>query len=266
MSDTEQAPNRPRMFRLRRVCWALVVAAAYLWLPSSALGQTEGEHLYNVTMLRAAPGHFTELISTLEESIAVGDEAGDEAPFWIRHSQGDQWDFMLIYPMGDFSSYYDPGRVERRASAWGTSRGIEVSERLSALTSYREEWFARSVDPDEMERRFDGMGLFHVEMFAGLPGKRAELLEQRRMENRYYVHLDRPQNLLFVREVGSSWDAMTIGFHESLAAFAEGGSLHSEAEQDEAARVAGFDGGDRIGSYLRSLLDYHNDTLAVPVR
>ena len=243
-----------------------VVAAAFLCLPAHALGQTEGDYLYNLTMLRAAPGHFTELSSALEESLAIHERAGDQVPFWIRHSQGDQWDFMLIHPIGDFSSYYAPDRIQDRAAAWGTGPGLEVSERLSSLVSYREEWFARSVAVDEMARRFEGMGLFHVEMFAGLPGKRAELLEQRRMENRYYEHLDRQQNVLFVREGGSNWDAMTIGFFEDLAAFAAAGTLYSSAEQDEAARAAGFDGIDQVGPYLRSLIDYHHDTLAVSAR
>ena len=249
-----------------RQWWALAVTAAYLCLPTSALGQTEGDYLYNVTTLRAAPGHFTELRSVLEESIPIHEEAGDQAPFWIRHSQGDQWDFMLIYPIGDFSSYYAADRIRSRASAWETGQGLTFSERLSDLVSYREEWFARSVDVDEMTRRFEGMGLLHVEMFAGLPEKRPELLEQRRMENRYYEHLDRQQNVLFVREAGTNWDAMTIGFFEDLQAFAEAGTVHSGAQQDEAARAAGFDGIDQVGPYLRSLIDYHHDTLAVSAR
>jgi len=245
---------------------ALAVVAACLWLPGSALGQTEGDYLYNVTMLRAAPGHFTELKSVLEESFAIHEQAGDRAPFWIRHSQGDQWDFMLIYPMGDQSSYFEADRIHSRAAAWQTDQGLAVSDRLSFLVSYREQWFARSVVVDEMARRFEGMGLFHVEMFAGLPGKRMELLEQRRMENRYYEYLDRQQNLLFVREAGSNWDAMTIGFFEDLGAFAAAGTLYSSTEQDEAARAAGFDGIDQVGPYLRSLIDHHHDTLGVPAR
>jgi len=244
----------------------LAVATACLCLPGSALGQTEGDYLYNVTMLRAAPGHFSELRSVLEESLAIHEQAGDQAPFWIRHSQGDQWDFMLIYPMGDYSSYYDADRIQSRAAAWQAGQGVAVSERLSSLVSYREEWSARSVSVDEMARRFQGMGLFHVEMFAGLPGKRGELLEQRRMENRYYGHLDRQQNVLFVREAGSNWDAMTIGFFADLSAFAAAGTLYSSAEQDKAARAAGFDGIDQVGPYLRSLINYHHDTLAVPAR
>ena len=110
------------------------------------------------------------------------------------------------------------------------------------------------------------VGFFHIEFFAGLPGKREELIEQRRMESRFYKYLDRQQNVMFVREAGSNWDVMTIGFHESLQAFAAAGNLHSEAEQDEAAKAAGFEGVGDIGPYLRSLLSYHHDTLAVSVR
>ena len=36
--------------------------------------------------------------------------------------------------------------------------------------------------------------------------------------------------------------------------------------EDRAARAAGFDGASRIGSYLRSLILRHNDTLGTPVR
>ena len=83
------------------------------------------------------------------------------------------------------------------------------------------------------------------------------------MENRYYEHLNLQQNVLFIRDAGMNWDVMTIGFHESLSAFAAAGSRYSEQEQDEAAKVAGFSGVNEISPYLRSLLSYHNDTLGV---
>ena len=218
-------------------------------------------------MLRAAPGQFVDLMAALRESFALDRETGDRPPFWIRHSQGDQWDFMLIYPMGGFSSFHDADRVGQRAAVWEGRRGKALATRLAAATSYHEEWFARSVGIDEMTRRFDGMEFFHVEMFAGLPGKRAELFEQRRMENRYYEHLGgQQQNLLFIREAGSNWDAMTIGFYENLQAFAAAGAQHSTEQQEAAARAAGFDGVGAISPYLRSLLAYHHDTLAVLAR
>jgi hypothetical protein len=241
-----------------------VALAALTPLPAAA--QTEGDYLYNVAMLRAAPGEYAGLIAALEEASSLHEQAGDQAPFWIRHSQGDQWDFMLIYPIGDSEAYYSSQRVPRRAAVWDTEIGRRAASRLEAVTAYHEEWSARSIALDEMTRRFDGMGLFHIEMFAGIPGKRGELLEQRRMENRYYTHLNRQLNVLFVREGGPNWDAMTIGFYESLQTYAQAGVRFSAQEQDEAAREGGFTGVDAIGPYLRSLLSYHRDTLGVAVR
>jgi len=69
-----------------------------------------------------------------------------------------------------------------------------------------------------------------------------------------------------MREGGSNWDAMTIGFYEDLQSFAAAGARFSTQQQDEAARVAGFEGVSDISPYLRSLLAYHHDTLAVRVR
>lgn len=148
---------------------------------------------------------------------------------------------------------------------WASSEGERLAAQLESFTAYEEEWFARSVPLSEMQRRFEGMGLYHVEMFAGLPGKRGELIEQRRMENGYYTHLGRQLNVILVRDSGPNWDAMTIGFYADLQTYAAAGVRFSEEEQDEAARAAGFDGVGDISPYLRSLLSYHHDTLAVPV-
>ncbi len=240
-----------------------LAAISSLVFPLQTSAQTEGDYVYNVTLLWAAPGHFTDLVETLRESFEMTEAAGDVAPFWIRHSQGDHWDFMLIYPIGSFASYYSSARVHQRNGAWMINSGRDLTDRLERFTSYTEEWYARSVDLDEMKRRFDGMGMFHIEMFAGLPGKRSDLIEQRRMENRYYEYLNRQQNVIFIRASGSNWDSMTIGFHESLESFAAAGNRYTEDEQNEAARAAGFEDVNQLSPYLRSLLSYHNDTIGV---
>ncbi|MDX1579978.1 MAG: serine hydrolase, partial [Gemmatimonadota bacterium] len=151
----------------------------------------EGDHLYRVEMLRAAPGAFEELMQVIEESRSLHAEAGDPAPFWMRHSQGDQWDFMLLHPVGTRADYHSEERSARRAQAWDWPAGLRLRARREAATAYREDWFARGVPPEELRRRFDGMDFYHIEMFVGLPGERDALVEQRRMENRYYAHLDR---------------------------------------------------------------------------
>lgn len=225
---------------------------------------TEGDYLYDVRMVRAAPGQWLELMDLIREAAVLHQEAGDGAPFWMRHSQGDQWDFMLLLPMEDRAVYHAPARTRRRARVWESERGRDLLARMDAATSYTEDWFARSVPVEEMHRRFQGMGLFHIEMFAGLPGRRDELLEQRRMENRFYQELGAQQNLIFVRESGPNWDSMTLGFYEDLQAFAA--PRGTDEEEEAAARAAGFDGVGGISPLLRSLLSYHHDTLAVAVR
>jgi hypothetical protein len=252
-------------YRLGTGLWIIALAAVAVGWATPAVAQTEGDYLYRVTMARAAPGQWVDLIATLRESFEIDRDAGDPAPFWMRHSQGDQWDFMLIHPMGEQSSYHSPDREQRRAAAWATPRGREIARQLEAYIAYKEEWYARTVSLDELTRRFEGQDFYHVEMFAGLPGKRAELVEQRRMENRYYEHLGRQQNLIFVRDGGPNWDAMTVGFYENLQAYAAAGVRHTAEEQEAAARAAGFDGIGAISPYLRSLLSYHHDTLAVRI-
>ena len=57
---------------------------------------------------------------------------------------------------------------------------------------------------------------------------------------------------------------VTLGFYRDLQHFAQRSDLTPE-QADEAARAAGFEASNRIGTYLRTLIDYHHDTLAVAV-
>jgi hypothetical protein len=235
--------------------------AVCLLFPGTGRAQTEGTYLYEVSLLRAAPGRFADFIDAVRADSALSVEAGDAVPFVIRHSQGDHWDFLRITPIESFAAYHAPDRSARRARVWNGARGRALRARLDSVTAHREEWFAHSVAVDDLAERFRGMGLFHVEMFVGLAGRRTDLVEQRRMENRYYDELDRQLNVIFVRAGGSHWDAMTIGFYTDLQAFASAGAQHTMDEQESAARAAGFDGVDAIAPYLRSLLSRHHDTL-----
>ncbi|MDT8370126.1 MAG: hypothetical protein RQ745_13040, partial [Longimicrobiales bacterium] len=158
----------------------------------------EGDYLYRVTMLRAAPGEFQALIDALAAQAELHVAAGDPAPLTLRHSQGDHWDFMVVQPMESFEAWFTAERATLEASPAWTAAG----ERVARHTAFHEEWYARSTGVEEMTRRWRTAGLFHVEIFAGLPGRRAELVEQRRMENRYYAALNRPQNLIFTRAAG----------------------------------------------------------------
>ena len=67
---------------------------------------SEQSYLYKTTFIRAAPGKLLDLIDLFKEQMLVYDNSGDKRPFWWRHTQGDQWDLMMIYPMESYSEYY----------------------------------------------------------------------------------------------------------------------------------------------------------------
>jgi len=110
----------------------------------------------------------------------------------------------------------------------------------------------------------DSNDYFHIEMFVALPGKQKELLAEREMENKYLQDLNRPTNLIFTKLSGGSYDIFTIGGYRSIKHFAESADIPFE-DEDEAAKKAGFEGVNFIGSYLRSLISSHHDTLATKV-
>src|SRR6266849_4939102 len=82
----------------------------------------DNTYLYKVTLVQAAPGKLLELIDLHKQRAAELKEAGDEAPLWMRHSQGDHWDLMVLYPMGSYADFYQPERVSKRKQAEQSAR------------------------------------------------------------------------------------------------------------------------------------------------
>jgi hypothetical protein len=156
---------------------------------------------------------------------------------------------MLLVPIGSYGAHF---------------AGASPARPATPLVAWQEDTFVRGPDISTMEGFADGR-VYHVEMFHALPDKRAELVREREMENTYLRTLGRPVNAIFTRELGGSWDAFTIGGYRSWKHFAEREDVPAE-KSAAAARSAGFEGDDRIGPYLRSLIQSHHDTLATPVR
>ena len=49
-----------------------------------------------------------------------------------------------------------------------------------------------------------------------LPGEADGLLSEREMENDYLRRIGRPQNLIFTKTLGGSWDSFTLGLYRDL--------------------------------------------------
>jgi hypothetical protein len=238
---------------------------ALLWLASLALlvpaaSASETTYLYKAKLVQAAPGKLLEVIDFYKASLAEFKNSGDEPPLWMRHSQGDHWDLLILIPMKSYDEYYNPDRITRRKSSQR-----ESFRKLEELIAWQEDVFVYGPPIDELRKTFASSAFFHVEMFHSLAGKQSELFKEREMENAYLKTLKRPENFIFVRDQGADWDLFTIGAYRDLKHFAESVGI-PEAEQEAAAKAAGFEAANRIGPYLRTLISSHHDTLAVSVK
>jgi hypothetical protein len=243
---------------------AFLAALLLLQAPATtaAAPAQSAAYLYKTSLIQAAPGKIVELIDVLKAKAAADVAAGDEAPLWMRHRQGDKWDLLVLTPVGSYSEYYKPERVARRTAAAHTSG---TGEKIPPLIAWQEDVFVSGPPLAEVRKAFEGAGLFHVEMFQALPAKRGELLREREMENAFLGKLEQPQNLIFVRDQGAAWDVYTIGCFRSLSHYASTDDRPVE-QQDAAARAAGFSGVAGIGPYLRQFIAMHHDTLASAIK
>jgi hypothetical protein len=222
----------------------------------------EPTYLYKVTLVQAAPGKLLELIDLYKQRAAALQPAGEEAPLWMRHSQGDHWDLMILFPLGSYADYYQPQRAARRKQAEQT---LNLSGRLQEDIAWQEDLFVYGPPLPDLRKAFAAGAFFHVEMFVALPGKLADLFKEREMENTYARSLKEPENFIFVRDQGAAWDIFTIGVFRDLKHYAEGSELPAQ-DQEAAAKAAGFEAPSQIGPYLRRFIREHHDTLAVAVK
>jgi hypothetical protein len=222
----------------------------------------ENAYLYKVTLVQAAPGKLLELIDLYKTRSAAVQPAGEEAPLWIRHNQGDHWDLMILFPMGSYGDYYRPERIAKRAQA---ERAANLAEKFKEDIAWQEDLFAYGPALADLRKAFADGAFFHVEMFVALPGKFADLYKEREMENTYAKALKEPENLIFVRDQGAAWDIFTIGVFRDLKHYAESADVPVK-DQEAAAKSAGFEAPGQIGPYLRRFIREHHDTLAVAVK
>jgi hypothetical protein len=226
---------------------ALTLAAA----PDSAL--------YNTVLIQAAPGRLNETIEYLQSRLPAYDAAGEPRPVLMRHSQGDHWDLMLLVPMGQsMGEYFAPSRTAARERA---GLGASYEAKLRELAQWREETVVSGAPIENVRALVGANGYVHIEMFVAMGGKQAALHKEREMENAMLAATGQPVNLIFDRVFGGSWDSYTIGFFRDLRHYAEG-SRGSAADDEAAARSAGFASRAAVAQTLRELINSHHDTLA----
>jgi len=252
------------MLLLCLVVWGYPFAAHSA---TTELLPSEQTYLYKATFIRAAPGKLLDLIELLKGRMSVYDAWGDKLPFWWRHTQGDQWDLMMLYPMKSYAEYYSKERIARRNQVQSSSSLSlqEFKNRYQAYTSWYEDIFVMGPPLEIVENVFKDTAFYHCEIFIALPGKLAELFKEREMENAYLHNLGRPQNLIFTRDQGAAWDLFTLGCYKDMKQWAASSDISRE-KREEAAIKAGFEGPDKIGPYMRTLILMHRDTIGVAIK
>ncbi|HYL93427.1 MAG TPA: hypothetical protein VEW69_09750, partial [Alphaproteobacteria bacterium] len=234
----------------------LIVLAATV-IPA---GAASGTYLYRIQLVQAAPGKMLELVDLYGKQSAILAAGGDSAPFLMRHSQGDHWDLMLIYPMGSYSEFYKPERVAQRQKAAQSAPGL--ASQIQQDIAWQQDLFVYGTPLEPLKAAFTGARFYHIEMIRALPGKQAELFKEREMESAYSKYLGRPELFIFVRDQGAPWDVVSIDFYRDIKHYAEAADIPAEKQQ-AAARAAGFESAEQIGPYFRTVLADHHDTLAV---
>jgi hypothetical protein len=224
-------------------------------------------YLYRATFVRAAPGRLLELIDLYKSRMGVMDAAGDERPLWWRHMEGDQWDLMLLYPIGSYTEYYAKERVARRDKAAAASplSAEEFARKLGECTAWHEDVFVTGPPLGAVKKEFNAAAFYHLEIFVALPGKLDDLYREREMENVYQVGIGRPATMTFVRDQGAAWDMFSLGCYRDLKQWAATGDIPKEAKE-AAARRAGFPGADAIGPTMRTFIAMHRDTIGNAIR
>ena len=237
------------------------VVFSILFFLAPLVAFSQPKFLWKTSMVQAAPGKLLELIDLYKTRFAADSANGEPRPFWMRHAQGDKWDLLILFPVGNYSEYYAADRVKRRENMQHTALRSQIKE----ATAWQEDIFVYGPAPEEIRKRFSGASFFHLEIFIALAGKAEELYKEREMENMYGKALKRPENFVFVRDQGAAWDLFTLGGYRDLKHYAESADI-SQADQDAAAKSAGFEAANKIGPYLRTFIREHHDTLCSIVK
>lgn len=246
---------------------ARVVALASLlaMLPAVVSAQVDvppRPELYKFVMIQAAPGKLPDLLAAYRDRAPVMAVNGDEAPIVVRHSQGDRWDLLVIYPIGSFTTFYSAERMARRDAA-GKASGVTnaaFQERLYQFIAWHEDVFVWGPPLAELRAYVQGKSVAHLEMLQAMAGQHDALTRQRHMESAFNVNRGRPRLLVFTHQEGAAWDVITLEAWSDWRQYGEAQMVAADVSE-AAAKKAGFASADAVGVAMRSLINTHHDTL-----
>jgi len=97
------------------------------------------------------------------------DEAGQKRPLLMRHSQGDQWDLLVIVPMQSWTDYHSQAATQRRSTA--SAKHDDLLAAGQKLFAFYEDHFAYGPSWSALKSAYAANNFFHIEMFEAASGK-----------------------------------------------------------------------------------------------
>ena len=138
-----------------------------LLLFSLSTSMVSQDQLYKVVLYRATPGMLLELIEAVKKDVDNYDVLGVKQPYLLRHSQGDHWDLMLIYPVESLEAYFSEGQQQKRAQ----SKTLEkpYGHAFHNLLSYQVRHLLKDLLQTSSTRRLKQIISFILKSFQPLP-------------------------------------------------------------------------------------------------
>lgn len=230
----------------------IVLSLLMLTVMSCMAQDLQDGYLYKSVVVRAEPGQHAALKDRLKSDMRAMADNGADSGLIMQHWQGDHWDFHIMMPAGkSYNAYFSSPAAKILERKYGSD--------YYDLIAWQEEAFVRGPDLADFEKLISDNSYFHFEMFISKGGKQKELYKEREMENVYGLEKGGVYNWIFTRENGYAWDIFTLGGYRDFAHYAE--IRMSDADAEAAAKKAGFESSSSIGSYLRTLIMEHNDSL-----
>ncbi len=226
-----------------------------------ATSTTGAQEIYHAHFVKAAPGKLPELIDAYRN--LPSDMTSSAPPLILRHVEGDDWDLLVLTPLGK----------EDKITAAGPSRADEqFFQRLRPLSAMHTDTITRgpawSVASAALMIQKPGVEVagtsgstatpvYIVSTFRALPGHR-EQLEQ---VLRRLAAVQPGHDVTLQHMEGSAWDFLMVSRYDSWAALAQ-----DESTPDmQSLRAQSFRSADGPSLELREHLAEHHDTLAVRV-
>jgi hypothetical protein len=218
---------------------SVVGGPASLAAQGSAAAQ---RHVYHVTAVRAVPGQTAALLKLLS---VPSDPPDADYAVVFRHSDGHEWDFLLVEHVGPTATV-QPGPAP-----------AATNSAFSQAAAWHQDTFAVGPSLDEFRRALSlpagggtAPGVYLLGEYTAAPGHGVQMRQVLQQ-----IAADRPSKSVLMQHIeGAGWGDLTIQHYANWREFAD--------EQDRAAAAAAKTSAPDRGLQLREHMSVHHDTFA----